>query len=1277
MKKNNGLLLRFVVLIGCLLAMFNSALAQGCSNTLSTINPDVCDTYTSPSGLVWTTSGIRNDTITNAAGCDSVITVNLTIRNRSFSTINPDVCDTYTSPSGLVWTTSGIRNDTITNAAGCDSVITVNLTIGYTIDESLVLRVDSNVKCYGGSDGGLTAVMRDELSTIIFNEGFENCNIDSITQSTTNISGAPGWSYVNVTGPGRLQIQSRASYVQSGNRSFTLDSRISASVALNYLIKQEDLSATLLKDSIKLAFWLRNQSDEKHSNDRVWIRGSSTDLWIEAYNWSLQRGNIWVQTTLDVSQILEANNQAPSSSFQIRFGQMDNYNAPTDGLSIDNVILSIAPPEITNLSSYSFAWSNNMNSSVISGIKHGSYYVDVTNPHGCEYSDTMSITEPTELRTNISETAYDSYISPSGRYTWTITGDYLDTISSIGPNQCDSILEIDLEIINIIYVDSDRTSSGNGNSWNTSFRTLDDAILNANASPNTVKIFVKKGIYYPGGNNNHSNRDTSFVLVNPTTHLLGGFSGVETDEDQRNITANPAILCGDIGKQGDSTDNSYHVLIVLDRRTTNTGVSIEDNFIIDGLTIQNGNANGSSNHNYYGKTIYQTEGAGIVVRGSGISNQEISPTIANCHIENNHGYYGSIFIYAPQGASYTSFQNCTFKGNATNYGTIYNDGSLGIVSPGIDQCAFDNNQSSTSGGAIYNYSYSGESSPTISNCVFHMNSASSSGGAIYNNGYLGTSTPILFNNTFVDNSAGSSGGAIYNFGSNGTCNPTIFNSIFYGNNIASDTNHKFSEFYNYQSFPTISYSSMQLASSSYTTSTLNHLGGGTNNYHQNDPKFMSVSDPDGADNVWRTADDGLQLSGSSVLMNAGTNTGASATDILGSSILGIRDMGAYEYIACGLNVQLATDVATHTASQAINDGDWTCYCNANNELLLAIDTNGTGAVIMPSQVKLYIGNPSTLSYNTSGGMITNTNGGVVLERRWDVDPTTQPSSEVGVRYFYTNDDYNDIVTAMAGLSSPTTVSSPSQLQFFKVKGGSTANFPNPHDTGVYGIILSNGTTADTNVWVAGVHGVQDHSAEYLVSSFSGGGGGGGGGSAPLPVELIQFNANAQTGHTAQLDWTTATELNNDYFVIERSYNAREFEPVDRIDGAGNSQHSLKYGYLDNTIAKNQNTVFYRLKQVDFDGTEAYSPIRKIDFNVDLSLGITVIYPNPTSDQVNLQFDQRDDAESHQIRVMDNIGKVLMEITSEDLHVRIDLSNQPTGLYFITIDTGETFKVIRK
>lgn len=108
------------------------------NNTSNTITEAACENYISPSGnYVWTNSGVYSDTIPNASGCDSIIIINLTIHYSTSDTIIANVCDSYISPSGdYIWTTSGFYQDTIPNSAGCDSVIAISLSVN-EIDTSV------------------------------------------------------------------------------------------------------------------------------------------------------------------------------------------------------------------------------------------------------------------------------------------------------------------------------------------------------------------------------------------------------------------------------------------------------------------------------------------------------------------------------------------------------------------------------------------------------------------------------------------------------------------------------------------------------------------------------------------------------------------------------------------------------------------------------------------------------------------------------------------------------------------------------------------------------------------------------------------------------------------------------------------------------------------------------------------------------------------------------------------------------------------------------------
>lgn len=100
------------------------------NSSVSSTPVTACNTYTWTNGTVYVTSGTYTQTLTNAAGCDSVATLVLTINHSTTATVNQTACQTYTwAQNGMTYFVSGMYNDTITNAAGCDSIITLNLTI--------------------------------------------------------------------------------------------------------------------------------------------------------------------------------------------------------------------------------------------------------------------------------------------------------------------------------------------------------------------------------------------------------------------------------------------------------------------------------------------------------------------------------------------------------------------------------------------------------------------------------------------------------------------------------------------------------------------------------------------------------------------------------------------------------------------------------------------------------------------------------------------------------------------------------------------------------------------------------------------------------------------------------------------------------------------------------------------------------------------------------------------------------------------------------------------
>ena len=118
----------------------------------------------------------------------------------------------------------------------------------------------------------------------------------------------------------------------------------------------------------------------------------------------------------------------------------------------------------------------------------------------------------------------------------------------------------------------------------------------------------------------------------------------------------------------------------------------------------------------------------------------------------------------------------------------------------------------------------------------------------------------------------------------------------------------------------------------------------------------------------------------------------------------------------------------------------------------------------------------------------------------------------------------------------------------------------------------------------------------------------------LPVELLNFSAVLKNNNQVMLTWQTASEINNDFFTVERSEDAVNWDEIEKLTGAGHSKSLLNYTFRDEPPYTEM--VYYRLKQTDFDGKFSYSGIQSVtmDLNKNLQPGI---YPNPTAREVTI------------------------------------------------------------
>jgi len=436
----------------------------------------------------------------------------------------------------------------------------------------------------------------------------------------------------------------------------------------------------------------------------------------------------------------------------------------------------------------------------------------------------------------------------------------------------------------IIYVDANASPGGDGLSWETAYKYLQDALYNAGSNPDVNEIRVARGTSKPdmdeAGNVTPGDREATFQLKNGVT-IRGGYAGYnEPDPNVWDIGLYETILSGDLNGDDvgftNNDENSYHVV---------TGNNTEPNAVLDGFTVTAGKTKDDGSADDYGGGMYNNPGSPTVTNctftknyagygGGGMLNSSSSPTLTNCTFIENWSYWGGGLC---NGSSNPILTNCTFIGNwGSGGGGIYNAGG----SPTLTNCTFIGNSVNSTPEFIHNVDnseskeihptflyppgggmYNNGSSPTLVNCTFSGNSADY-GGGMANNSY---SSPTLVNCTFGGNSARLEGGGMW---INYESTPTVNNCIMWADSAPTGAEIFLSSPTGIPSTLTVSYSDVQGGIEGVHVDSGCTLNWGTGNI-MTDPLFV---DSDGPDGNAGTEDDNLRLLAASPCIDAGNNT---------------------------------------------------------------------------------------------------------------------------------------------------------------------------------------------------------------------------------------------------------------------------------------------------------------------------------------------------------------------------------------------------------------------
>ncbi len=163
----------------------------------------------------------------------------------------------------------------------------------------------------------------------------------------------------------------------------------------------------------------------------------------------------------------------------------------------------------------------------------------------------------------------------------------------------------------------------------------------------------------------------------------------------------------------------------------------------------------------------------------------------------------------------------------------------------------------------------------------------------------------------------------------------------------------------------------------------------------------------------------------------------------------------------------------------------------------------------------------------------------------------------------------------------------------------------------------------------------------------------------LPVELTDFTAVADSG-TVHLAWATASETNNAGFSVERALDGLTFVPIAFVDGHGTTTDPQAYRYTDSALPTDARSLWYRLKQIDFDGAFAYSPVVQATLQPPLRDALHASYPNPFNPATRIAYD---------LPVADQVHLVVYDVLGRSVRTLVD-GPLPAGRHSVLFDAGD-------